>query len=190
MAFRAVLDTCVLYPAHLRDTLLRLSERRLYVALWSGDILQELRRSLARAGIASGSVERLLSAMRDAFPGSEVVGYGHLVSAMECDPKDRHVLAAAVRADAAALVTFNTTDFPAASVERFAVEVVEPDEFLLDLLDLEPEDVIEELKAQAAANRRAPTTLRELLRALAKAGVPKFAAAVAESLPIPEADVR
>ena len=27
MAFTVVLDTCVLYPAHLRDTLLRLAER-------------------------------------------------------------------------------------------------------------------------------------------------------------------
>jgi hypothetical protein len=31
---------------------------------------------------------------------------------MTCDPKDRHVLAAAVRSDAAVLVTFNMDDFP------------------------------------------------------------------------------
>lgn len=181
MAFRAVLDTCVLYPAHLRDTLLRLSERRLYVALWSGDILQELRRSLARAGIASDSVERLLSAMQEAFPDSQVQGHAALIDAMECHPKDRHVLAAAVRSDAAAVVTFNTSDFPASGVEPFAIEIVNPDEFLLDLLDLDPEAVIDELRAQAAANREDPKTLPALLRALARAGAPRFAAEVAHS---------
>ena len=186
MAFRAVLDTCVLHPAHLRDTLLRLAERRLYVALWSDGILEELRGSLTRAGVAPVSVERLLAAMHEAFPDSQVHGYEVLIDAMECDPKDRHVLAAAVRADAAALVTFNMSDFPAESTEQFAIEAVGPDEFLLDLLDLDPEAVTAELEAQAAANRADPKTLPELLRALALAGAPRFAAEVKRSGSAPE----
>lgn len=181
MAFRAVLDTCALYPAHLRDTLLRLAERHLYVALWSEDILEELRRSLTRAGLAPGSVERLLAEMRRAFPDSEVQGYEPLIDAMACDPRDRHVLAAAVRSDAAALVTFNTSDFPVESTEQFAIEVVEPDEFLLDLLGLDPQMVIAELEAQAAANRVSPKTMAELLRSLALAGAPRFASEVEKS---------
>lgn len=176
MASRAVLDTCALYPAHLRDTLLRLAERHLYVALWSADILEELRSNLTRAGLAPNSVERLIAEMRRAFPDSEVRGYEALIDVMECDPKDKHVLAAAVRADAAALVTFNTSDFPSESFEQFAIEVLEPDDFLLDLLGLAHETVIADLEAQAAANRASPKTLPELLGALALAGVPAFAA--------------
>jgi hypothetical protein len=42
--FAVVLDTCVLYPQYLRDTLLRLAERRLYNPLWSADIRAELHR--------------------------------------------------------------------------------------------------------------------------------------------------
>ena len=102
---------------------------------------------------------------------------------MECDPKDKHVLAAAVRSDAAALVTFNVSDFPSESTEQYAIEVVEPDEFLLDLLDLNPQAVIIELETQAATNRASPKTLSELLRALAVAGVPKFASQVEKSNP-------
>ena len=48
MPIRAVLDACVLFPASLRDTLLRAAERELYQAYWSQDILTELRRSLTR----------------------------------------------------------------------------------------------------------------------------------------------
>jgi predicted nucleic acid-binding protein len=174
VTFAAVLDTCVLYPAHLRDTLLRLAERGLYRALWSTDIVEELRRNLTEL-VDSTAVDRLLDQMTAAFPDAEVTGYRSLIDGLTCDPKDRHVLAAAVRADAGAIVTFNTTDFPNQSIDPFELEVIHPDTFLLDQLDLAPVAVIDELARQASANRRAPTTLPQLLDALARAGAPAFA---------------
>lgn len=174
MTFAVVLDTCVLYPAHLRDSLLRLTESGLYRALWSADIIEELQRNLI--GVAGPSaVGHLLGQMTAAFPDAEVAGYQSLFEGLTCDPKDRHVLAAAVRANAGAIVTFNTSDFPNHSVEPFALEVVHPDTFLLDLLDLAPGVVIGELNRQASANRRAPKTLSQVLDVLDRAGVPAFA---------------
>ena len=175
MPFAVVLDTCVLYPAHLRDTLLRQAERGLYRALWSEDILEELQRNLVEDGINAGSVERLIDEMQRAFPDADVSGYRSLIAGLSCDPKDRHVLAAAVRSDAAAIVTFNINDFPAASVEPFEIEVIDPDTFLLDQLDLAPMPAVDELRQQAAANSRDPKTLPGLLDALARAGAPSFA---------------
>ena len=175
MPFEVVLDTCALYPAHLRDTLLRLAERGIYRALWSAEIIEELKRSLVRADVAPDSVERLITEMRRAFPDSEVTGYRPLVNSMTCDPKDRHVLAAAVRSNAAAVVTFNVDDFPATSTDPFEVDIVHPDDFLLDLLDVAPALVTAEIEEQATANRREPRTIESLLNALSKAGVPNFA---------------
>jgi hypothetical protein len=43
VAFPAFLDTCVLYPAYLCDTLLRLAEASAYRPLWSADVFVELR---------------------------------------------------------------------------------------------------------------------------------------------------
>lgn len=174
MTFAAVLDTCVLYPAHLRDTVLRLAERGLYRALWSAGIVEELRRNLAEL-VTPTAVGRLLDQMTAAFPEAEVTGYQSLIDGLTCDPKDRHVLAAAVRADAGAIITFNTTDFPDHSIEPFELEVIHPDTFLLDQLDLDPVAVIDELAQQAEANRRSPTTVPQLLDALARAGTPAFA---------------
>lgn len=175
MSFSVVLDTCVLYPAHLRDTLLRLAERGLYRPLWSADIIEELRRSLAALGIDLTTIDGLLDQMTSAFPDAEVTGHGVLVDGMTCHPKDRHVLAAAVRADAGAIVTFNIKDFPDHSVAPFELEVIDPDVFLIDLLDLAPGAVLDELVQQAAANRRAPKTSTQLLDALERAGAPAFA---------------
>lgn len=127
MPFTVVLDTCVIYPAHLRDTLLRLAERGLYRTLWSGDILDELHRNLLEDGLNANSVDRLLTEMRRAFPDAEIGGYQSLIEGLTCDPKDRHMLAAAVRADAAAIVTFNIRDFPAVSVDPFEIDVIDPD---------------------------------------------------------------
>lgn len=175
MPFAVVLDTCVLYPAHLRDTILRLAERDLYQILWSADIIEELHRNLVEAGIASEAVDHLCAEMQGAFPDAEVSGYRSLLDSMTCDPKDRHVLGAAVRSNAAAIVTFNLNDFPGSSVDPYEVDVIHPDSFLLDLLDLAPSIVVAELEQQAAANQREPRTLSGLLDALRRAGVPSFA---------------
>ena len=174
MPFAVVLDTCVLYPAHLRDTLLRLAERDLYQVLWSADIIEELHRNLVDAGISGKAVDYLCAELQNAFPDAEVSGYQSLLDSMTCDPKDRHVLGAAVRSNAAAIVTFNLDDFPDSSVDPYQIDVIHPDRFLLDLLDLAPSIVITELEQQAAANRREPKTLSGLLDALKRAGVPSF----------------
>jgi hypothetical protein len=50
VAFPAFLDTCVLYPAYLCDTLLRLAEASAHRPLWSADVFAELRRNLSSVG--------------------------------------------------------------------------------------------------------------------------------------------
>lgn len=52
---------------------------------------------------------------------------------------------------------------------------MQPDAFLLDLLDLSSAAVLNELDTQAAAYRREPMTLEALLDALRRAQVPEFA---------------
>ena len=49
-------------------------------------------------------------------------------------PKDRHVLAAAVRANAEVIVTFNLNDFAEPALKPYDIAPIHPDEFLLDQL--------------------------------------------------------
>ena len=57
------------------------------------------------------------------------------------------------------------------------VEAQSPDDFLLDLLDLAPTDMVELIRRQATALNRPPVTLDDLLTGLGKT-VPRFEAAV------------
>ncbi|MFI5727654.1 putative toxin-antitoxin system toxin component, PIN family [Streptomyces cyaneofuscatus] len=172
---RVVLDTCVLYPNYLRDTLLRLAEAELYEPLWSADILDEPARNVAER-IGPLKAKGLVDAMAGAFPESLVTGYAALLSAMTNDPKDRHVLAAAVGGDAHAVVTLNLKDFPAAAAEPYGIEVLHPDDFLLDMLDLAPVEMNAVLRTQLSSYRREPRDLHGLLDRIGAGGAPQFAA--------------
>lgn len=178
MTFPALLDTCVLYPAYLCDTLLRLAEAEAYRPLWSADIMRELQRNLIEAGVREERVNRRISEMVRSFPDAMVTGYESLIDGMTNDLKDRHVLAAAVRANAEVIVTFNLTDFPESAAKLYDIVAVHPDEFLLDQLDLYPGQTIQVLEQQAASYRREPTTVGQLLPLLDRTGLPKFAAEV------------
>jgi predicted nucleic acid-binding protein len=179
MAFSAVLDANVLYPFSLRDTLLRLAELELYTPLWSARILDEMTRNLVEHRITEEQAARIEEAMRAAFEEAEVdaAEVERLESAMTNDPKDRHVLAAAVAADAEVIVTFDIGDFPPEACEPLGVEAIHPDDFLLDLHDLDP-DAIRGALGQQAADLNPPWQLDELLRALTRAGVARFVDAI------------
>lgn len=178
MAFPALLDTCVLYPAYLCDTLLRLAEAQAYRPLWSADILTELRRNVVEAGIPTDRVDRRIAHMRRSFPDAMVTGYESLIDGMANDPKDQHVLAAAVRANAEVIVTFNVRDFPEPALKPYDILAVHPDDFLLDQLDLYPGLTINVLVQQAASYQREPTTIAGLLPLLERTCLPRFTAEI------------
>lgn len=179
MSFPVFLDTCVLYPATLADLILRIAESGAFRPNWSEDVLAELERNLAK--IPTVDVEnarRRVSAMRAAFPDAAVTGYEDLIEGMACDPKDRHVLAAAVHSDCQLVVTFNLKDFPSSALRQHHLDAVNPDDFLLDQLDLYPGLVLASLQDQVADLRRPRLTALALLASLERSGTPRFAAEV------------
>jgi predicted nucleic acid-binding protein len=127
-------------------------------------ILDEMRRNLVEHRITAEQADRIEQAMRQAFEEAEVDRdeIERLEPAMTNDPKDRHVLAAAVASDSELIVTFDLHDFPVAACEPVGVEATHPDDFLLDLHDLDPEAVRGRTRATGRrpqptlATRRAP----------------------------------
>jgi hypothetical protein len=109
-------------------------------------------RNLVEHQITDEQAARIEHEMRAAFEEAEVdqAEFTRLEPAMTNDEKDRHVLAAAVAADAELIVTFDTADFPPQACEPLGVEATHPDD-VFDLHDLKPES-----RARTAGRRPRP----------------------------------
>lgn len=174
MAFVVVYDACVLYPAPLRDLLIRLGLVGVVRARWTDAILDECFRSIQeqRPELKAEALARTRQLMNLAVPDCLVSGYEHLIEGLRLpDADDRHVLAAAIRAGAQAIVTFNVKDFPADALKTYQVEAVHPDDFVLDLVDLAPASVTNVVREQADALKNPPVSIVDLLDTLKNNGL-------------------
>ena len=154
--FKVVLDACVLIPMPLADTLLRLaSGRGLYLPRWTDQIMTEVNRNLAKNfGLTGEQVDYRESEIRRHYPEAWVEGYEDLVPAMTNHPKDRHVVAAAVRCKAKIILTHNLKDFPTSALEPHSITAMGPSTFLRNLYELDAEFVAETLERQARSINR------------------------------------
>ncbi len=181
--FTAVLDANVLHSQPLTSLLLELAVARLYRPAWSQDIHAEWRRSVLRArpDVDPAALDRRRAAMDSALPDACVSGYAPFIEVLTLpDPGDRHVLAAAVRAKAQVIVTFNERDFPTDTLAGFDVVAQHPDVFLRHLVDLQPALVRARIEQMLQGWRQPPNTPEAFIDALERAGLPDTAAALRE----------
>ncbi|MBA4063074.1 MAG: PIN domain-containing protein [Isosphaera sp.] len=165
----AIYDANVLYPAPLRDLFIRLAQAGLVRARWTEAIHDEWVRNVLKdnPALSPDRLARTRGLMNEAVRDCLVTGYEHLIESLSLpDPDDRHVLAAAIRADAEAIVTFNLKDFPAETLAGYGVETLHPDEFLESLFGFAPGPVCAAVKRQRESLRNPPKTAEELLATL------------------------
>lgn len=189
-----LLDACVLVPSLLLDTLLRCAEVGLYRVRFSSRILDEFERHFAetlvqQAGLNTEEAAQRAAAKRGAierafqYDEALVTHFEALEGRMLNDPKDRHVAAAAVKAHAVLIITANLRDFRPEHLSPFGLVAKHPDDFLCELLDRYPADVVTILRKQSAAYKVREITLPDLLTYLEKS-VPRFAARASELLKV------
>lgn len=172
MAFTVLYDTCALYPTTQRNLLIRLARTGLVRARWSAGILEELDRNLAKRGIAGDKRERLFRLMKAAVRDCVVAGYEPLVEGLKLpDPDDRHVLAAAIKANAQAIVTNNLTDFPRECLDPFGIEARSPDDFVMDLIDINDRIVHACIQQIVDERRNPPESFGDVLGQLERSGL-------------------
>ncbi len=184
-SFTVVYDACVLYPAPLRDLLIRIAASGIVRARWSGTILEEMASSILRdrRDLSTDRLSRTMELMGQAVPNAMVEQFEPLIDSVDLpDEGDRHVVAAAIRCGAQAIVTFNLRDFPDHDLARWDLEAKHPDEFLLDSIDLSPGVVVRCLTEQAAALKNPPMAIAEILEHLRRLGLIRSASALQDLL--------
>lgn len=131
------------------DTLFRLAEEpAFYLPRWSEEILQELERTLRKWKRTPSQIDRRIEAMRVCFPEAIVTGYEGLADGLKVDPKDRHLLACAIRAGAHATVSENRKHFPLDTMNELGIECLTSGEFLKQQYHINPDLFIQILESQ------------------------------------------
>jgi predicted nucleic acid-binding protein len=177
----AFYDANVLYPAELRNFLMHLALTGLFRAKWSNAVHEEWITNLLmnRPDITRQKLERTRHLMDKAALDALVEGYEHLIPTLSLpDENDRHVLAAAIEGEAQVIVTMNLKDFPDEVLQRYEMEAQHPDEFILHLIDLTPDAVMDAAETHRQSLKNPPKSLEEFLASLEAQGLPQSVAAL------------
>jgi predicted nucleic acid-binding protein len=153
-----VLDTSVLFPAQVRDLLLRLAQGGLYEPLWSEPILEELQRNLRKdTDMSEGQIAHVLGEMNRAFPHAVGRGFEGAADGLPLpDEGDRHVVALAVEYEADMLVTANTRHFPAAVLGPLGIDQSTADAFVRRLYRRDRDRVLRAIEKHRLSLVKAP----------------------------------
>lgn len=166
----AVLDACVLYPPALRDVLMWLAVVVAYEPRWTQDIHAEWMRNVLedRTEVTLEQLERTRQLMDRVNPKCLVSRYESRIPDLHLpDATDRHVLAAAIEADATVIVTFNLSDFPRSAPHPYGIRVLSPDAFLEALFHENQARFLGGIQRLRASLKNPPKTTDEDLASLA-----------------------
>jgi predicted nucleic acid-binding protein len=177
----AVYDANVLYPAPLRDLLIRIAQAGLVRAKWTETIHDEWIRNVLKRNshLSPDRLARTRTLMNEAVRDCLVTGFEDLIESLTLpDLDDRHVLAAAIKAEADVIVTYNLADFPAAALAPHGVEATHPDDFLAYLLEVAPDIVCAAAKRHRESLKNPAKTVEKYLDTLQKQGLAQSVSAL------------
>ncbi|GGF30982.1 hypothetical protein GCM10011611_41360 [Aliidongia dinghuensis] len=159
--------------------MLTLAEAGFFRLRWSKEVLDETERAIAALFADKGkpnpeAVAALQRArMEEAFEEAMVSDF----EALKCvcvglpDPGDAHVIAAALKTQAATIVTDNLKDFPAAFLEPMNIEARSTDAFIADTIALDPGRAVAAIRRMRERFKRPEMTAEHLLIGMEAAGL-------------------
>ena len=182
--FTAFVDACALAGALKRNLLCTLAEAGFFRLSWSAMVLEETERAvtgiLTRRGVPDAPLRaaRARAALEAAFEEALVTDYAKLLPASldtTPDPADAHVVAAALKAQAAVIVTDNLKHFPPKPMAALNLEARSTDAFLADAIALDPGRAVAAIRRMRERFRKPEITPSRLLLDMEAAGLTEVA---------------
>ena len=123
------------------------------------------KRYTAKGDISTPRAKRARSAMERAFEDAMVSDYDDFlgVAAKLPDPNDAHVLAAALKTQAAMIVTENLKHFPPEILAPLNIETKSADEFIADTIALDPGQAVAAIRRMRQRLKKPEKTAEVLL---------------------------
>ncbi|MBA7480434.1 hypothetical protein ES707_15888 [subsurface metagenome] len=169
--YTAFVDACTLAGALKRNLLLTLAEAEFFRLRWSSVVLDEAERAIAKilqgknVADATERARRARAAMESAFEEACVSDFSDFLPA--CinlpDPGDHHVLAAALKVQAATIVTDNLKDFPERVLTPLDIEARSADDFIADIVALDPGRAVAAIRKMRERFKKPEKTAEVLL---------------------------
>jgi rRNA-processing protein FCF1 len=163
------LDANVLVPIVACDFLLTAFDHGLYEPIVSAAALDEVERALADdfRWLDAAAIGRRVGAMRAALEDHIVVGAVAGVPST-INAKDRHVVSAALEAEAAVVVTNDQRLRPEIDTAAAGLRAVDLDAFAVGLWESSPGGLLSVFNTLVRKRRVRPVTTAEMLAALGK----------------------
>lgn len=177
--YTAFIDACTLASTLKRNLLLSLAEAEFFRVRWSEKVLNETEAAIAKILVGKDAPDpseraaRARRAMEDAFEEALVAEYELFLPA--CiglpDPNDAHVVAAALKTQAATIVTENLSDFPEKHLLSLNLEAKSADAFIADTIALDPGKAVAAIRKMRERFKRPEKTADVLLLDMEAAGL-------------------
>ena len=147
----------------------------LFKARWTDQIHQEWIYNLSvNSDIPIEKLNRVKALMDDNVRDAKVEGYEYLIDTVSLpDPDDRHVLAAAIHSYSDAIITKNLKDFPNSELDKYGIEAIHPDDFIVYQFDLNLPLVIHCFKTQRSRLKNPPMEVEDFLLKLLQQELPQ-----------------
>lgn len=179
--YTAFIDACTLASALRRNLLLTLAEAEFFRVRWSAQVLAETERAIETiltgkdydSADAKDRAARARRAMETAFEEALVDDYEDLTCACDGMPdhSDIHVLAAALKTQAATIVTENLKDFPERVLAPLNIEARSADAFIADTIALDTGRAVAAIRTMRLRLKRPEKTAELLLLDMEAAGL-------------------
>jgi hypothetical protein len=127
---------------------------------------------MARKDVSEQESNKRVGKVNLAFPDALVQNYEGLIEHLQLpDEKDRHVLAAAIKTNANIIVTNNIKDFPEEYLQSFSLRATTTDDFLTDIIDLNPKQAVDAFREMVLNKKNPPLDDYQVLNQLRNIGL-------------------